>query len=138
MYYNINTIQYVYYLAPKFQPSVAIPFLETEASLVGHSNSAAKFKQRYNAINTKPREQEANSVLKKNFIQKIYEIKTVQPIVFNTISKDGKDHNPIFKVSLRLNNPMKNEFLGTGMQLEISHSTRFFTFFENVISILPI
>jgi hypothetical protein len=118
MYYNFSSLQndYSYCLVRPFSLSsvaTVIPFLEPSSYVDNISSTQSK--QRYNEIPSKPK-QLASNPSKKNFIQKIYEIKTVQPIIFSTISKDGKDHSPIFKVSLKLNSVfIAHEYIGTGM-----------------------
>ena len=112
MYYNFNQLQYFYYfMQPPPLVASSVPSFAQQPSLV--ERYAQHPKHRHNEIQSKS-DHKAKTI-QKNFIQKIYEIKTVQPIAFNTLAKDGKDHLPVFTVALKLNqNSNSSEFLGTG------------------------
>jgi hypothetical protein len=53
----------------------------------------------------------------KNYIQKLYEIKALNPIQFDTISTKGPAHKPLFEMKLTINKSLKNEksFISNGV-----------------------
>ena len=53
----------------------------------------------------------------KNYIQKLYEIKTLQPIQFDLVSSTGPAHKPNFEMKLTINSKLKNEktFISSGV-----------------------
>jgi hypothetical protein len=59
------------------------------------------------------------SLLIKNSLSILNEIKQVQPIKFETISKEGPSHEPFFKISLKFTlKQLEQEFFGTGNSIK--------------------